>query len=75
MGNFREKLRSFLYIELNNLINERCKEKLTDDIVIDAYHRCNNEITKQSFKEIVEKNFKEDIVNKFTFHGTSLDFY
>ena len=50
--------------------------RLTDDIVRDAYHRCNNEITKQLLKEIVKEKFKEeDIVNKITFGGTSLDFY
>ena len=89
MVNFKEKLRSFLDSELNNLINERCREKntvldhrtklrekLTDDIVRDAYQRCNNQITKQLLKEIVEKNFKkEDIVNKITFRVTSLDFF
>ena len=60
MENFREKLRSFLDTELNNLINERCKEtntvldhrtelqeRLTDDIVRDACHRCDYQITKQ----------------------------
>ena len=89
MENFKERLRSFLDTELNNLINERCREtntvldhrtelqeRLTDDIVRDVYHRCNNEITKQLLKEIVKKNFKEeDIVNKITFRGTSLNFY
>ena len=55
-----KNLEAFLDIELNNLINERCREtnavldhrtelqeRLTDDIVRDVYHRCNNEITKQ----------------------------
>ena len=64
MENFREKLRSFSDTELNNPINERCKEtntvldhktelqeRLTDDIVRNAYHNCNNQITHQLFKK------------------------
>ena len=62
MENFREKLRSFLDTELNNLSNVRCKktntvldhktelqERLTDFIVRDSCHVCDIQITKQLF--------------------------
>ena len=93
MENFKERLRSFLDTELNNLINERCKEtntvldhrtelqgRLTDYILRDALHICDIQITKQLLKKLIKKNFEdekvgEDIVNKITFRGTSLDFY
>ena len=88
MENFRERLRSFLDTELNNLINERCREantvldhrtelqgRLTDYILRDACHICDIQITKQLLKKIEDEKAGEDIVNKITFRGTSVDFY
>ena len=64
MENFKERLRSFLDTELNNLINERCREtnsvldhrtelqeRLTDYILRDACHIYDIQITKQLFKK------------------------
>ena len=71
MKNFKERLRSFLDTELNNLINERCREtntvldhrtelkgRLTDYILREALHICDIQITKQLLKKSLKKTLK-----------------
>ena len=77
MENFKERLRSFLDTELNNLINERCKEtntvldhrtelqgRLTDYILRDALHICDIQITKQLLKKLIKKNFGDENIGE-----------
>ena len=73
MENFREKLRSFLDTELNNLINERCKktntvldhktelqESITDYIVRDTCYICNEKITTALLTKLIKENFEDE---------------
>ena len=73
MENFIEKLKSFLDTEVNNLINERCKEtdtvldhrtelqeSITDRIVRQACCVCDERMTTQLLKKIIKKNFGDE---------------
>ena len=73
MENFKEKLRSFLDAELNNLINERRKktntvldhktelqERLSDKIVSDTCHICDEKITPALLKKIIKEKFGDE---------------
>ena len=73
MENFKEKLRSFLDTELNNLINERCKEtntvldhrtelikRLTHDIVRNTYYFCDGKITPALLQKIIGEKFEDE---------------
>ena len=73
MENFREKLRSFLDTELNNLINERCQktntvldhgtklqERLTDDIVSITCRICDEKLTPALLENIIEEKFEDE---------------
>ena len=77
MENFREKLRSFLDTELNNLSNERCKEtntvldhrtklieRLTDNLIRNTCYVCDIQITKQLLKKLIKKNFGDENIGE-----------